>query len=182
MPPLSAPILLTCGDPAGIGPEIVVRAWNRPATHAAARLRVVADARLLAAVLARRRDLPVLPITVLDATDPRPSRPDELLVIEPAGMPIDPALLSDATISAGGGRAAAEAVLAAWDWVQHGAAAGLVTGPLNKEALHAAGYRVPGHTELLARACGLADDAVSMMLWLPSSGRDGLGVVHATLH
>jgi 4-hydroxythreonine-4-phosphate dehydrogenase len=42
---------------------------------------------------------------------------------------------------------------------------------------------VPGHTELLARACGLDDDAVSMMLWLPDrDGPGGLGVVHATLH
>ena len=52
--------------------------------------------------------------------------------------------------------------------------------------MHAAGYDVPGHTELLARACGLPDAAASMMLWLPAdpqAGRvAGLGVVHATLH
>ena len=65
-----------------------------------------------------------------------------------------------------------------------GRADAIVTGPLHKEALHAAGSDAPGHTELLARACGLPDEAASMMLWLPdavgSSG--GLGVVHATLH
>ncbi|MFM7137675.1 MAG: PdxA family protein, partial [Planctomycetota bacterium] len=63
-------------------------------------------------------------------------------------------------------------------------AAAIVTGPLHKEALHAAGYDVPGHTELLARGCGLPDDAASMMLWLPArtGATGGLGVVHATLH
>ncbi len=174
-------ILLTCGDPAGIGPEIVARGWSDSTSHERARLRVVADARLLEAVLARRRGLPSRALTVIDPGDPRPSRPDELLVIETATPRIDPATLSDAAISAAGGRAAAESVLAAWGHVQRGTAAAVVTGPLNKEALHAAGYDVPGHTELLARACGHLDDDVSMMLWLPTE-HGGLGVVHATLH
>lgn len=175
-------ILLTCGDPAGIGPEVVVRSWQQPAAHASARLRVVADARLLATVLARRTGLPKPPLTVIPADDPRPSRPDTLLVIEPDGPPIDPAELPDAVISRAGGRAAADAVLTAWSAVRAGSAAALVTGPLNKEALHAAGHDVPGHTELLARSCGRRDDEVSMMLWLPTAGAAGLGVVHATLH
>jgi 4-hydroxythreonine-4-phosphate dehydrogenase len=180
-PPQPPVILLTCGDPAGIGPEIVARAWIHPAVHEQARLRLVADATLLAAVLERRQGLPPLPLTVIDAGDQRPSQSGELLVIEPATPRIDPAALPEATISAAGGKAAADAVLAAWDAVQRGMAEAVVTGPLNKEALHAAGYDVPGHTELLARSCGRHDDAVSMMLWLPSD-QGGLGVVHATLH
>jgi len=176
------PILLTCGDPAGIGPEVVVRAWSEPAAHEGRRLRIVADATLLAAVLARRTGLPAPAMRIVPANDPRPSRPDEWLVVEPQAEPIDPATLPDAVISAAGGRAAAEAVLAAWGLVRSGLAAAVVTGPLNKESLHAAGYAVPGHTELLARACGRGDDEASMMLWLPTAGRHGLGVVHATLH
>lgn len=70
--------------------------------------------------------------------------------------------------------------------VRGGQAEGIVTGPLNKAALAAAGYDVPGHTELLARDCGLCDESVSMMLWLPPGPglqqSDGLGVVHVTLH
>lgn len=179
LPPL---IFLTCGDPAGIGPEVVVRGWQEPAAHASARLRVVADARLLAAVLARRTGLPPLPLRIITADDSRPSQPDELLVIEPRAPRIDPADLPDAKISVAGGRAAADAVLDAWAAVQAGTAAALVTGPLNKEALHAAGHDVPGHTELLARSCGRSAEEVSMMLWLPTAGAAGLGVVHATLH
>jgi len=176
-------VLLTCGDPAGIGPEVVVRAWNEPAGHALGRLRLMADAALLEAVLARRASLPPARIVTVAAADPRPSRPGELLVVEPADERIDPAAVPDATITAAGGRAAAVAVQQAAAAVLAGTAAAIVTGPLHKEALHAAGYDVPGHTELLARACGLPDEAASMMLWLPGTAtRSPLGVVHATLH
>jgi 4-hydroxythreonine-4-phosphate dehydrogenase len=176
-------ILLTCGDPAGIGPEVVARAWADPTTHTRARLRVVADPAMLEAVLGRRAGLPAATILPVPVADPRPSRPEEILVVEPPGDRIPPEAIHDATITAAGGRAAAEAVIAAAEAVRAGQAAALVTGPLHKEALHAAGYDVPGHTELLARCCGLPDEAASMMLWLPAAGRRApLGVVHATLH
>jgi 4-hydroxythreonine-4-phosphate dehydrogenase len=60
---------------------------------------------------------------------------------------------------------------------------GLVTAPLSKTALHAAGYSYPGHTELLAEMCGVTDFA--MMLYLPPGAITspcGLGVAHVTLH
>ena len=175
-------ILLTCGDPAGIGPEVACLAWAMTPLHARARLRVVAARDMLAAALAGRQGLPALRLATVTAEDPRPSRPDELLVIEPAtGEPEPAAAVTAGRATAAGGRAAAAAVLTAGAAVRDGRAAAVVTGPLHKEALQAAGYDVPGHTELLARLCGLPDDAASMMLWLP---RDpgGLGVVHVTLH
>ena len=175
-------ILVTCGDPAGIGPELVASAWAA-AAHGRARLRIVGDHALLEAVL-RRRGVSHPTVQVVGPDDPRPSRSDELLVIETDAGSVDAAAIPDAQISAAGGRAAAAAVEMAAATVLAGRAAAMVTGPLNKEALHAAGYDVPGHTELLARACGLPDEAASMMLWLPATdgGSDGLGVVHATLH
>ncbi len=176
-------ILLTCGDPAGIGPEVVALAWHREAPHARSRLRIVSDAAVLDAVLARRTNLPPARIIPVSLADPRPSRPGELLVIEPASAAGDPSVIRDGTITSAGGRAAATAVEHAAAAVLKGSAAALVTGPLHKEALHAAGYDVPGHTELLARLCGLPDAAASMMLWLPAArDRTALGVVHATLH
>ena len=81
---------------------------------------------------------------------------------------------------------------AAADWLLETATAALdghvdalVTAPLNKAALAAAGIDVPGHTGLLARACGL--DSVGMMLYLPPTATSGpnphgLGVTHVTLH
>jgi len=197
----AAPIvLLTCGDPAGIGPEVAGRAWSQPAAHRRARLRIVADAGLLAALHDGGR-FPAAPITCVAPEDPRPSSPDEVLVIgsgvaaAAAGGRESEAVVPPpvGVMSAAGGRSAALAVVKAAALVRAGRAAALVTGPVHKEALHAAGYAVPGHTELLARECGLPDDAASMMLWLPAKppdpasrggadGRGGLGVVHATLH
>ncbi len=198
-------LLLTCGDPAGIGPEIIWLAWATTPAHARARLRVVGDATLLAATIRGRRGLPPLRITPIAADDPRASVCDELLVIDTATPGAAAEEIPLATITAAGGRAAATAVLTAHELAKRGLARAIITGPLHKEALHAAGYDVPGHTELLARACGLPADAASMMLWLPSqaagtipslplrasmsqaAGNDadrsaGLGVVHVTLH
>ena len=174
-------VLLTCGDPAGIGPEVALLAWSTTPAHARARLRLVADPGMIGGVLGARGGMPAARLTVVDADDPRPSAADELLVVPPAGEAAEPVVPGVA--SAAGGRQAAAAVLTAFALVRRGAAAAIVTGPLHKAALHAAGYDVPGHTELLARGCGLPDAAASMMLWLPAARPpDGLGVVHATLH
>lgn len=168
-------LLVTCGDPAGIGPEVVLGAWRTRLLHEHARLRLVADASLI-------REAGGVSIA---ADDERPSTPEQLLAIEVAGSEAA-AAVPPGRPSAEGGEAAARAVLHAAGLVLEGRADGLVTGPLNKAALNAAGYDVPGHTELLARKCGLRDDAASMMLHLPPgpelASNGGLSVVHATLH
>ncbi len=173
MPPL---ILVTCGDPAGIGPEVVAAAWTTPSLHERARLRVVGDPATMAAAMAA--------VEVVPAADQRPSGPETLLLIQPHDMASGP--IAKGVITAAGGRAALAAVETAFSLVRAGQANAVVTGPLHKEALRAAGRNEPGHTELLARACGLPDEAASMMLWLPpldpTSPSGGLGVVHATLH
>lgn len=175
-------IAVTCGDPAGIGPEVACLAWANPAAHARAALRVIAEPAMLAAALADRRGMPQLRIETVDSADRRPSTPDTLLVVRPGGAAPSSPPIRLAEVSAAGGRAAAQAVEAAFAAARAGQVSAIVTGPLHKEALHAAGYDVPGHTELLARACGLSDEAASMMLWLPAADGEGLGVVHATLH
>jgi 4-hydroxythreonine-4-phosphate dehydrogenase len=190
MPSSKPRLLITCGDPAGIGPEIAALAWRDASLHATARLRVVANVALMQRVVSAERiagtanALPAIEqVEAVDPRDSRPSTPQTLLVIEP---PLPCETIPIGAVSAEGGRFAAAAVLMASQLVRGGDAEGIVTGPLNKAALAAAGYDVPGHTELLARDCGLADDAVSMMLWLPAGpglpGSDGLGVVHVTLH
>lgn len=183
---LSTPrLLITCGDPAGIGPEVAVTAWRDPTVHATARLRIVAPPRLLEDVASRpaARNIAHLRVEEIAADDPRPSTADTLLVVPPGETP---AAIRPGIASAAGGRCAASAVLTASQLVRQRLADAVVTGPLNKAALAAAGYDVPGHTELLARDCGLTDEAVSMMLWLPPGPglrqSEGLGVVHVTLH
>jgi 4-hydroxythreonine-4-phosphate dehydrogenase len=190
MPPTPPAVLVTCGDPAGIGPEIVAATWSTPALHERARLRVVSDVPTMTdavAVTGRQRagqGEQAITVEAIAADDARASDPYTLLVIEPRGLPTSP--IAKGTITAIGGQAAVAAVETAFDLVRAGHGQALVTGPLHKEALRAAGRDEPGHTELLARACGLSDEAASMMLWLPSlhpdSGQGGLGVVHATLH
>jgi len=195
MSPAEKPVLLlTCGDPAGIGPEVVVKAWAATRAHASARLRVVANAGMLAAAIAERPGLPRPLIESIGHGDPRDSTADSLLVIDPGsggpgtatGQFLTPARVEAGVVSAAGGASAAAAVETAARLVREGFARGIVTGPLHKAALHAAGIDAPGHTEMLARACGLPDSAVSMMLWLPmhdeAAKPAGLGVVHVTLH
>ena len=187
-------LALTCGDSAGIGPEVVLAAWAATPAHAEARLRVVADPHLLRRLVAEIPTLPRLEIVAVAPQDQRPSTPATVLVIPSAG-PAEEVLRGQ--ISAAGGRSALAALRTAHAHLRRaetpaaqahdGSIDALVTGPLHKEALHAAGEQVPGHTEWLARACGLADSAASMMLWLPAAAgaagpAAGLGVVHATLH
>ncbi|MFM7244868.1 MAG: 4-hydroxythreonine-4-phosphate dehydrogenase PdxA [Planctomycetaceae bacterium] len=179
-PPAAPLIAITCGDPAGIGPEVACLAWAEPALHRRGRLRVHGDPALLDDVLTSRRGMPRLTIKPVASDDPRPSEPGSILVVDPGG---GREAVVPGRASAAGGAAAARAVEAAFAAVRAEHADAIVTGPLHKEALHAAGYDVPGHTELLARSCGLPDAAASMMLWLPGgSAGAGLGVVHATLH
>lgn len=173
-------LLITCGDPAGIGPEIVAAAWTR-AAHDRGRLRVVADPAVVSRAVASLPDGAVAGIELVSPDDPRESGPRTMLVI-PCGDPTE--TVATGRITAAGGRAAVAAIQTAFSLVQAGVGDAIVTGPLHKEALHAAGHDVPGHTEFLARACGLPDSSASMMLWLPprNDSAGGLGVVHATLH
>jgi 4-hydroxythreonine-4-phosphate dehydrogenase len=87
-------------------------------------------------------------------------------------------------VDARSGEAAFRAVQLAARLALDGEIGGIVTAPLSKAALHAAGHPYPGHTELLAEICGVSDFA--MMLYLPPGeavrSPHGLGVAHVTLH
>lgn len=81
-------------------------------------------------------------------------------------------------VSAAGGRAAAEAVLRAVRDALAGRVDALVTAPLHKESLHAAGYPWPGHTEMLAEAAGSSDVA---MMFVGGGLRVALLTIHRAL-
>jgi 4-hydroxythreonine-4-phosphate dehydrogenase len=78
-------------------------------------------------------------------------------------------------VSAAAGRAAYDFLCQAIDLTLEGRAGGIVTAPLHKEGLRAAGLHYPGHTEILAERCGVSQFA--MVLAVP-----GLAVAHVTLH
>lgn len=139
-------LLITLGDVAGIGPEIVAKAW--PRLHEFAEPVVVGD-------------------------------PTRL----PAGIPcVNPSKadlsgVRTGLISAAAGQAAYDWLVFAIDECLAGRADGIVTCPLHKEGLHAAGVPFPGHTEILAARTGAKSHA---MLLYDDDLR--LAVAHVTLH
>jgi 4-hydroxythreonine-4-phosphate dehydrogenase len=152
-------LALTAGDPAGIGPEVVLKALASPDLPSGEFV-VYGPVSVLRerAALFGLRPLEDLPARVVDV-------PAEGEI--PLGV-----------TSAAGGRAAAESVLRAARDALAGRIDGLVTAPLNKESLAAAGHRWPGHTEMLADVAGVPDVA---MLFVGGTLRVALVTIHRSL-
>jgi 4-hydroxythreonine-4-phosphate dehydrogenase len=151
-------LALTCGDPAGIGPEIVLKALAH-AERPAAEWVVYGP---LSVLDARARVFGLRPLAELGV----------------ACVDVGGEAIPLGCVSAAGGRAAADAVLHAAQDALAGRLAGLVTAPINKESLHAAGHAWPGHTELLAEAAGVTDVA---MMFVGGGLRVALLTIHRSL-
>jgi 4-phospho-D-threonate 3-dehydrogenase / 4-phospho-D-erythronate 3-dehydrogenase len=149
-------LVITMGDPAGIGPEVVVKALGHPELYEILRPVVVGDARRLAqAAAVVGSSTPMRRVRVLSelAADGSPDLPESSLgVIDLANVEPD---LPLGKVSAAAGRAAYDYIERAVRLALSGEAAAVVTGPLNKEALAAAGLKHAGHTEILADLCGV---------------------------
>ncbi len=172
----ACPVLVTMGDAAGIGPECIVKAWQAGALEQAV---VVGDREVM-----RRAALQVGGERPMMAVIEHPAEagqvpPGCLAVVEPEGLPAGLAGLEMGRVHAGCGAAAARCIESAVAWVQAGAGAAIVTAPIHKEALAAAGIGFPGHTEMLqALAAGPAGPPpVRMML-----ANEELRVVLVTIH
>ncbi|HEY8476117.1 MAG TPA: 4-hydroxythreonine-4-phosphate dehydrogenase PdxA [Chloroflexota bacterium] len=167
------PILaITMGDPAGIGPEVIVKALADPEPYTLCRPLVVGDARTIEAA-ARTCGL-ALPVR---AVEPHAVAGQHGVVEVLDLHNVDLERFRRGVVSVEGGQAAYECVVRAVELALAGVAGGVVTAPLNKEALHLAGHRYPGHTELLAHLCGVPDDEVTMLLAAPR-----LKVAHVSMH
>jgi 4-phospho-D-threonate 3-dehydrogenase / 4-phospho-D-erythronate 3-dehydrogenase len=163
-------LAITMGDPSGVGPEVVVKALS--ATLPPLRYVVAGSAERLR--LAAQRcglDVEVRTVTSIDDV-PALHQARQIACID-IGVPTERIPFGE--VSAGGGEAAYRAIEIATRLAQRGDVQGIVTAPLNKEALHAAGHVFPGHTELLAHLSSVPE--VSMMLTAP-----GLRVIHVTTH
>ncbi len=158
------PLLVTMGDAAGIGPEIIVKAQRGGA---------LADAVVVGDLQVLRRAGSAMTARVEHPSDIVP--PGCLAVIEPAALPPGLAALPLGQIDARNGAAAATCIEAAVRFVQAGDASAIVTAPIHKEALAAAGVPYPGHTEMLQALAGGAP--VRMML-----ANEELRVVLVTIH
>ncbi len=174
------PIVISMGDPAGIGPELVARVF-REHPQAVAGAVVAGDEACL------RRAVGVAGAGVrlrrLDGLQPFTAERNELVFVQ-ACAPLPPPAWGQ--IGAAAGRAAAEAIAWGAREVLAGRAAALVTAPIHKEALAAAGVPYPGHTEMLqalaAEHLGLPVDdlPVRMMLASPEL-RTVLVSIHVSL-
>ena len=182
---MTLPLAITMGDAAGIGPEIIAKAF-RDAPEALRGCFVAGDVATLrrAAAIVQGAGVP-LPVALIE-------RPADALAVPPRCVPVlqvvkpPPAPVPLGQISAVAGRMAGDAV----DWAARAALrgdiAGLVTAPLHKEALSAAGApyaRYPGHTELLQAVAAehlgkpVAELPVRMML-----ANDELRTVLVSIH
>jgi 4-hydroxy-L-threonine phosphate dehydrogenase PdxA len=167
------PILaITMGDPAGIGPEVIVGAWNDARVHEQARLFVVGHAEILRrAARMLGCDLTIVEIESPESLRQASSSADTLPCIKACS---DEVLdVPPGQVDARAGEAAYQAVRRAAEMALAKQVDGIVTAPLSKAALHAAGHHYPGHTELLAEICGV--DEFAMMLFLCTERGAGSG-------
>lgn len=141
-------IAVTMGDPAGVGPEICLRLLADPSlAHECAPV-IFGDADVLRRVAAKLRLRFEAPV-IAEADWPKTAQ----AINSPAVLDlrcVDAAALMPGKVDARCGDAAFRYVIAAIEAGLKGEVAAITTAPLNKEALHAAGHKYPGHTEIFA--------------------------------
>lgn len=164
-------IAITMGDPAGIGPEIIVKALREDALNGAP-LVVVGCLKTLHRLQAQGLAEGVTFRAIEQVADAR-FTPDTIHVIdEPLAQPDE---LVPGTVQAQAGDLAYRCVKRATELAMKGDVHAIATAPLNKEALHLGGHHYPGHTELLATLTESGDYA--MVLYT-----DKLKVIHVSTH
>ncbi len=174
-------VLLTIGDPSGVGPEVIAGVWADSRVHRICRPVVLGDQQTMQRAASLRGFRGSVDLVAAPATGASAQRAFELTAAD--------CLPCLSPVAAGGaerlpGQVAFDAIVGAIDLLQSSDADAMVTAPISKANLQRAGHDYPGHTELLAERCGVKDFA--MMLYLPPGDTThcphGLGVVHTTLH
>jgi len=150
-------IVLTMGDPSGIGPEIVLQALADPQVAPLANWIVAGDERILAMAVG------ITGISLANA---------ELRPIAALG---DLGGFAFGKLSAASGQAAIEYVRVATGMCLRGEAGGMVTAPINKEAVTLSGRPFSGHTEFIAELCGASESRMLLAC-------ERLATVHVTTH
>ena len=154
------PLLVTMGDPTGVGPELILKAlFDRAFEALQTPLRVIGDVGVL-----------LQAAKIFGVRGEVQPEAENLFVLHFGEFCLEVEALSQLALDqlqygqpdVSCGRAMAAYVERAATLCLEGSAAGLVTCPINKAAINAAGIRFPGHTELLAKRCGV--EKVVMML------------------
>lgn len=150
-------IAMTLGDPAGIGPEIVVKALMEKDCFEASRPLVYGDASIVEKAAARFT--PSAVVRVVHRAGEAQGRPGVIDVVDVKSM--GSSGLVPGAVSAQCGKAAFTYIEAAVKDALAGDVGGIATAPINKEAIQAAKVPFIGHTEMLAGLCGI-DDPLTM--------------------
>ncbi len=160
--PAPPPLALTMGEPAGIGPEITVKAWQAMRAAGPAFF-LVGDPALITGV----------PVALID-------QPEQATAAFADALPVLPLLLSAPTrpgqLDPANAPAVIRSIEIATRFALEGRASGVVTNPIQKSVLTAIGFPHPGHTEFLGELAGSGRPPV-MLLACP-----GLRVVPVTVH
>ncbi len=168
---MSKPVIaITMGDGAGVGPEIIMKVFSDADIFERSCPLVIGDAKRLR--LAGEIVSSELEVNALEDPVQARYRPGTVDCLDLDLLPED---LPWGELSDSAGEAAYRYIACAVELVRSERADAICTAPLNKEALHAAGRKYPGHTELLAELTGTEE--VSMMLTTPR-----LRVIHVTTH
>ncbi|NVJ99263.1 MAG: 4-hydroxythreonine-4-phosphate dehydrogenase PdxA, partial [Alphaproteobacteria bacterium] len=155
------------GEPAGIGPELIGRIW------AARHIHKLPPLVYIGAIDALKQACPDIEIHEVDVVDDHALDTDALPAINiPLAAPNIPG-----TLNPDNGGAVISAIDKAVSLALSGDASAVVTAPIHKAALYQAGFTAPGHTEYLARLCGMPETASVMML-----AAEDLRVVPVTVH
>lgn len=161
------PLAVSLGDPAGIGPEVVARSWERRSADELPSFFAVGDVAAVRAVWSGPVE------TIADPAEAEAAFRSALPILKVDGgaevRPGEPDLE--------GARNALDSLEIAVGLTRSGAASAVVTGPVSKAQLYAIGFVHPGQTEFVAERCGVAPECVAMMLAGPT-----LRVVPVTTH
>lgn len=159
------PLVITMGDPSGIGPEIVAKALEGQSDCIVAGSTAVIER----AVTALGVNMAVKQIEKIEDAS---GKAGVIEVLETSGGATE---FPIGQVSAASGKAAFDAIVTATELAKTGRSAGIVTAPIHKEALAAAGVDFPGHTEMLAEFGGAK--RVAMML-----ANEDIRTVLVTIH
>lgn len=164
-------LLITLGDPAGVGPEVTVKGVIKEVANGRLNPVVVGDARVVEKAV--RAWAPGWSVVPVDGPGSAGNAPKTINVLDIANC--DPDRFEIGKVAAYTGNAAYEYVVKAAELCLAGDADAMVTAPLNKQAMVMAGHEFDGHTGLLAYLCGV--DTQYMVLGSPK-----LRVIHLTTH
>jgi 4-hydroxythreonine-4-phosphate dehydrogenase len=168
---MNAPLIaVTMGDPAGVGPEIIAKTFAQEGFHDENRALVVGDP----AILERAASLLELPLSLNAISEPEEAafEPGAVDVLAVGEVPED---LPFGELDARAGDAAFRYLQRAIELASAGRVGAIATAPLNKEALHLAGHKYPGHTEILAELTGTKEYAMMLV-------SEELKVIHVSTH